>query len=66
VENPVTPSDYMMEALINLHKARIAMQGREVRHREAAFYAIAEAEKDIAHVLGMLVEEVPCHSGLGN
>ena len=66
MDNPVTPSDYMMEALANLHKARIAMQGREVRHREAAFHAIAEAEKDISHVLGMLVEEVPCRSGDGN
>ena len=59
MDNPVPPSDWLYEALRNLNNARDAMRSTEVKHREAAVYAITEAEKDIAHVIGILVEQVP-------
>lgn len=51
-------SDHLAEALYRLNLAREAMRDEPVRHREAAVHAITEAEKSIAHVVGLIAERV--------
>lgn len=56
---PTTLSDHLAESLYRLNLARDAMRDEPVRHREAAVHAITEAEKSIAHVIGLIAERVP-------
>jgi hypothetical protein len=57
-EMPCLLSDYLAEALYRLNLCREAMRDNPIRHREAALYALAEAEKNIAHVIGLIAERV--------
>lgn len=51
---PMLLSDYILEALANLDRARKAVQDEKIVHRQAVVHAITEAEKDLAHVLGLI------------
>lgn len=53
---PYLLSDHLAEALFRLNLAREAMRDNPVRHREAAVHALTEAEKSIAHVIGLISE----------
>ena len=55
---PYLLSDHLAEALYRLNLAREAMREEPVKHREAAIYAVTEAEKAIAHVIGLIAERV--------
>jgi len=55
---PYLLSDHLAEALYRLNLAREAIKDNPVRHREAALHALAEAEKNIGHVIGCIVERV--------
>lgn len=55
---PYLLSDHLAEALYRLNLAREALRGEPVKHREAAVHAITEAEKSIAHVVGLIAERV--------
>jgi hypothetical protein len=55
---PYLLSDHLAEALYRLNLAREAMRDNPVRHREAALHALVEAEKSIAHVIGLIAERV--------
>ena len=55
---PYLLSDHLAEALYRLNLAREAMRDNPVRHREAALHAVAEAEKSISHVVGLISEKV--------
>lgn len=55
MNNPMLLSDYILEALANLDRARKAVADEKLVRREAVVHAITEAEKDLAHVLGLLV-----------
>ena len=55
---PYLLSDHLAEALYRLNLAREAMNDNPVRHREAALHALAESEKAIAHVIGLISERV--------
>jgi hypothetical protein len=53
-QTPTLLSDYLAEALHQLNLARKEVQRAHLRHPEAALHAIAEAEKDISHVVGLI------------
>ena len=47
-------SDYLAEALHQLTLARNEVHRAHLSRPEAALHAIAEAEKDISHVVGLI------------
>ena len=56
---PTTLHDYLLNALANLNDARQKILTESVAHRTASLNSIAEAEKDIAHVLNLIHAKVP-------
>ena len=55
---PYLLSDHLAEALYRLNLAREALRDNPVRHREAVLHALAESEKSISHVVGLISERV--------
>ena len=47
-------SEHLSEALYQLNLARDRMRSEQIAHREAAAHALAEAERCIAHVIGLI------------
>ena len=54
MNQPHLLSDYIMEALAAIGRARSAVVDEKIVRREAVVYAIADAERSLAHVLGLI------------
>ena len=59
MNEPTLLSDYLAEVLYRLNLIREATRTEPLAHREAVLHAIAEAEKSIAHVIGLITSRVP-------
>ena len=51
---PLLLSDHILQALAALNRARAAVQDEKIVRREAVVYAIADAERSLGHVLGLI------------
>ena len=54
MNQPALLSDYIMEALAAINRARTAVQDEKIVRREAVTYALADAERSLGHVLGLI------------
>ena len=54
MNQPLLLSDYILEALASINRARKAVQAEKIGRPEAINYALADAERSLGHVLGLI------------
>ena len=59
MNEPTLLSDHLAEVLYRLNTIREITKHEKLAHPEAVLHAIAQAEHNIAHVIGLITARVP-------